>query len=115
MFVRFTKRGGNPNRVYRRAVAINGTYLVQEGDKIVAYARLKNRCNLKDGTDKYPVYKCFIVGDGDKTTEVERYLKRFIGNSAKWENETYKRRVYECIGVTQDALDDSDFKIDVVI
>ena len=64
MFVRFTKRNGNPNRVYRRAVAINGTYLVQEGNNIVAYAYLSNKTNLQMGTAKCPVYRCVIIGDG---------------------------------------------------
>jgi len=111
MFVRFTKRNGNPNRVYRRAVAINGTYLVQEGNDIVAYAYLSNKHALKMGTEKKPIYKCFIIGNGDKCADVERYIKRFIGNSAKWENETYKKRVYDCICVTQEGLNDTDFQI----
>lgn len=111
MFVRFTKRNGNPNRVYRRAVAINGTYLVQEGNDIVAYAYLSNKTSLQMGTAKCPVYRCVIIGDGDKCADVERYLKRFIGNSAKWENETYKKRVYDCVCVTQDSLNDAAFKI----
>jgi len=111
MFVRFTKRNGNPNRVYRRAVAINGTYLVQEGNNIVAYAYLSNKTNLQMGTAKCPVYRCVIIGDGDKCADVERYIKRFIGNSAKWENETYKKRVYDCVCVTQDSLNKTDFQI----
>lgn len=111
MFVRFSKRSGNPNRVYRRAVAINGTYLVQDGNDIVAYAYLSNQLALKMGREKNPIYKCVIIGDGDKCADVERYLKRFIGNSAKWENETYKKRVYDCVCVTQESLNDAAFKI----
>lgn len=111
MFVRLTKKNGNPNRVYCRAVAINGTYLVQEGNNIVAYAYLTNKTNLQMRTAKCPVYRCVIIGNGDKCAKVERYIKRFIRNSAKQENETYKKRVYDCVCVTQDSLNDAAFKI----
>lgn len=109
MFVRFTKRSGDPNRVYRRAVAINGTFLVQHGDKIVAYARCENKNALKDNTDKCPIYKIWVSSDDE---ELIRYVKRFIGNSAKWENENYKRRIYQVV-VLSDALARKHFKIDV--
>ena len=109
MFVRFTKRGGDPNRVYRRAVAINGTYLIQNGDEIVAYARCENKNALKDNADKYPIYKIW-VSSGDE--ELVRYVKRFIGNSAKWENENYKRRMYKVV-VTSGPICSKAFTIDI--
>lgn len=110
MFVRFTKRNGNPDVVYRRAVAINSTYIVQEGDDIVAYGMLRNRKKVESGEDKYPMYRIWVV-DCNHTTELERYVKRFIGNSGKWEHEDYRRRIYNVIYVDREKLNSSTFGI----
>ena len=111
MFVRFTKRKGNPDVVYRRAVAINGTYLVQEGDDIVAYAMLRNREKVESGEDKYPMYRIWVVVC-NHTSELERYVKRFIGNSGKWEHEDYKRRIYNVTYVGKEGFfNSSRFKV----
>ena len=110
MFVRFTKRKGSPDVIYRRAVAINGTYLVQEGDEIVAYAILTNQVRLLECDDKYPKYRIWVM-ECDHTEELERYVKRFIGNSAKWEQENYKRRFYDVVRFKQGIFSKSNFKI----
>ena len=104
MFVRFSKRSGNPEneKNYRRAVAINGTYLVQEGENIVAFGRLKHNSDRD--------YKIWVV-DCDHTTELERYIKRFIGNSAKWEKQPSIRRKYNVIYIGQDDMNLIKFRI----
>ena len=88
MFVRFSKRCGdsskdkNKARSYRRAACIGDTYLVQDGADIVAYAS----CN-KDN-----IYEVKVLY-GANQEDYARYIKRFIGNSAKWvENEKPKRK-----------------------
>lgn len=89
MFVRFSKRNGDANKVYRRAVAINNTYLVQDGNDIVAYGK------LKEITDKLSIYE-ILIKDCDKKDDYERYMKRFIGNSIKWDDkQETKRRKYK--------------------
>lgn len=111
MFVRFTKRKGSPDVIYRRAVAINGTYLIQEGDDIVAYAMLRNREKVESGEDKYPMYRIWVV-DCNHISELERYVKRFIGNSGKWEHEDYRRRIYNVTYVEKEGFfNSSRFKV----
>lgn len=104
MFVRFSKRNGasKNERNYRRAVAINNTYLLQEGDNIVAFGRIKHNSQRE--------YKVWIV-DCDHTAELERYIKRFIGNSAKWENQPSMRRKYNVIYIGQDEINHTKFCI----
>ena len=109
MFVRFSKRRGNPEneKSYRRAVAINNTYLVQEGDDIVAFGRLKRNSSTE--------YKIWVV-DCNHTTELERYVKRFIGNSVKWENTPSVvriRRKYKILYIGQEVMNNLKFMIRV--
>lgn len=109
MFVRFTKTAGNPNRNYRRAVAINGTFLVQEANKILAYAELYNVSELETLIERVPHYRIWCLNCENKA-EIERYIKRFIGNSCKWEGNTkYKRRRYSIVYV--DDFDINHFGI----
>jgi hypothetical protein len=110
MFVRFSKRNGNPNneKKYRRAVAIGNTYLVQEGENIVAFGRLKHNSSRE--------YKIWVV-DCDHTTELERYVKRFIGNSVKWENVSSVgciRRKYNVLYIGQDEMNNHKFSIQTI-
>ena len=88
MFVRFSKRQGDSDKIYRRGVSLNNTYLIQDGNDIVAYAYLKK----VDGNIN--IYSLQIVGDKNKkqTKDIERYTKRFIRNSQKWESDTIKQR-----------------------
>ena len=106
MFVRFSKRNGNPEneRNYRRAVAINSTYLVQEGNDIVAFGRLKSNSQNE--------YDIWIV-DNNHTDVIERYTKRFIGNSIKWENQSSVKRKYNVTYVGQSEINNFNFKIQV--
>lgn len=114
MFVRFSKRNGNAEneKKYRRAVAINNTYLFQEGDDIVGFARLANRNWLMGGSGKTPNYRMWVL-DCDHTSELERYFKRFIGNSAKWENQNYGKRKYSITYCGKEELKQERFKIDI--
>ena len=90
IFVRFSKRcsdvskDANKSKSYRRAVRVGNSCLVQDGDKIVAYSFL-NEDNIYD----------IIIQACDKQAEYERYIKRFIGNSAKWLNLKEKKRRYK--------------------
>ena len=89
LFVRFSKRCGdsskdtNKARSYRRAACIGNTFIVQDGADIVAYATHKG-----DGLFEIKVIQC------DKQTEYAQYMKRLIGNSAKWTEsaDTAKRK-----------------------
>jgi hypothetical protein len=105
MFVRFSKRKGNPEneRSYRRAVALNNTYLVQEGENIVAFGRLRHNSRKE--------YRIWVVSC-NHTAELERYVKRFIGNSAKWENQAHTRRRYEVLYVGQEEMNNTKFSIE---
>lgn len=99
MFVRFSKKNGSSNPVYRKAVAINNTYLIQEGNTYMAYAYLHN-------ASSNPVYRIFINGSSDEhTKDIERYTKRFIGNSFKWEKQESKRRKYEVHYIEKDFME----------
>lgn len=109
MFVRFSKRNGSSEneKNYRRAAAINNTYLVQEGKNIVAFGYLKNNSSTE--------YKIWVV-DCDHTSELERYIKRFIVNSIKWENSSSigcTRRKYEVLYIGQEEMDEHKFSIEV--
>lgn len=106
LFVRFFKRCGDATkdlnksksyRSYRRAVCVGNTYLVQDGDKIVAYAYF-------DG-DKFNI----LVVDCENTQDYVRYTKRFIGNSATWTGRQYKKRKYNVVITDKPA--NSKFKI----
>ncbi len=104
MFVRFSRRNNNPKneKSYRRAVALNSTYLVQEGDNIVAFGRLRHNSDRE--------YKVWVV-NCDHTAELERYIKRFIGNSAKWENQPSIRRKYNVLYTSQEEMNHTKFSI----
>lgn len=104
MFVRFSRRNNNPKneKSYRRAVALNNTYLVQEGDNIVAFGRLRHNSDRE--------YKVWVV-NCDHTAELERYIKRFIGNSAKWENQPSIRRKYNVLYISQEEMNHTKFSI----
>lgn len=98
MFVRFSKKNGSSNPVYRKAVAINNTYLIQEGDIYMAYAFL---CENKDKS----IYKIYINGvQNEHTKDIERYTKRFIGNSLKWEKQASRRNKYEVYYMEKDFI-----------
>lgn len=104
MFVRFSKRNGNPNRSYNRGVSVNGTYLIQFGTEIVAYGYLKS----DDGN--VAEYHIKVLGkEGEERAEsIVNYTKRFIGNSQKWEkpSEPNKRRRYK-ISYTENISSES--------
>lgn len=104
MFVRFSRRNNDPKneKSYRRAVALNNTYLVQEGDNIVAFGRLRHNSDRE--------YKVWVV-NCDHTAELERYIKRFIGNSAKWENQPSIRRKYDVLYTSQEEMNHTKFSI----
>lgn len=109
MFVRFSKRNGSSEneKNYRRAASIGNTYLVQEGNNIVAFGMLK--CN--SSTE----YKIWVV-DCDHTSELERYTKRFIGNSIKWEDSSpieCARRKYEVLYIGQEEMNKHKFSIQI--
>lgn len=109
MFVRFSKRNGNPNneKRYRRAVALGNTYLVQEGDNIIAFGKLKYNSTIE--------YEIWIVNN-NHTTEIERYIKRFIGNSIKWEKSSYIkniRRKYNTLYISQEEMNTLKFNIQI--
>lgn len=100
MFLRFTKRNGKADRVYRRAVFLNNTILVQHGDSIVAFAYLKTI----DGSIGHYVIEV-VRDDGLDSKDVASYVKRFIGNAQKWENDGFARRRYEVKVVERLCLD----------
>lgn len=106
MFVRFSRRNNDSKneKSYRRAVALNNTYLVQEGDNIVAFGRLRHNSDRE--------YEVWVV-DCDHTTELERYIKRFIGNSAKWENQPSIRRKYNVLYTSQKEMNYTKFSISI--
>lgn len=92
MFVKYSKKKGE---FFRRAVNLNGTYLVQEYDKIVAYAQLVRyvHANKKSERPDVPVYDVEVV-NGEGADKVLRSLKRFIISSEKWEGQKFARREY---------------------
>lgn len=90
MFLRFTKRNGKADRVYRRAVFLNNSILVQHGDDIVAFAYLKTA----EGSVGHYVIEVAANNDAD-SEEVSRYVKRFIGNAKKWETMEFSKRRYD--------------------
>lgn len=108
MFVRFSKRKGNSEneKRYRRAVSIGNTYLVQEGNNIIAFGRLKH--------NSFTEYIVWVI-DCDHTTEIERYIKRFIGNSIKWDNPLLSRknirRKYKILYIGQEEINSFKFNI----
>jgi hypothetical protein len=70
-----------------------------------------NRKKVKSGEDKYPMYRIWVV-DCNHTSELERYVKRFIGNSGKWEHEDYRRRIYNVTYVGKEGFfNSSRFKV----
>lgn len=100
MFLRFTKKNGKADRVYRRAVFLNDSILVQHGDCIVAFAYLKSA----EGSVGHYVIE--VASDGvTDCEEISRYVKRFIGNAKKWENGGFGRRRYEVKVVERLRLD----------
>ena len=107
MFLRFTKKNGKADRVYRRAVFLNNSVLVQHGGSIVAFAYLK----AADATIGRYVIEVAKAAEGKEVDceEVCRYVKRFIGNARKWENDGFPRRRYEV--KTVDQFDISMFSI----
>ncbi len=107
MFLRFTKRNGKADRVYRRAVFLNDTILVQHGDDIVAYAYLQSA----SGNTGHFVIEVTAGAGGERVDceEVVRYVKRFIGNAGKWERSAFARRTYEVNAV--DRLDMGIFSL----
>lgn len=107
MFVRFSRRNGDEEAIYSRAVAINNTYLMQRGNDIVAYAYLSDVNREKD-VATYTV--CISREFNEEITDsVERYIKRFIGNSATWEGSECRRRRYNVTYVAK--FDKDNFKI----
>ena len=109
MFVRFSKRNSSSEneKNYRRAASIGNTYLVQEGKNIVAFGRLKRNSSTE--------YKIWVV-DCDHTSELERYIKRFIVNSIKWENSSSigcTRRKYEVLYIGQEEMNKHKFSIQI--
>ncbi len=104
MFLRFTKRNGKADRVYRRAVFLNNSILVQHGDSIVAYAYLK----AAEGRTGHYVIEVATDAVAD-IDEVSRYVKRFIGNAKKWEDTEFTRRRYDVRAV--DRMDLGMFSI----
>jgi len=103
MFLRYTKKNGNADRVYRRAVFLNNSVLVQHGDGIVAFAYLKS----SEGSLGRYVIEVASVSNGGAVDceEVSRYVKRFIGNSKKWESAGFTKRRYETKVVSTLAID----------
>lgn len=79
------------NAIYRRAVAVNNTYLVQDNNDIVAYGYLMSLD--RSANARYKVYVA-NTDNSEYNKEIERYIKRFIGNSAKWEHQIINRRTY---------------------
>jgi len=104
MFIRFTKKNGKADRVYRRAVFLNNSILVQHGDSIVAFAYLK----AAEGSTGHYVIEVATDAAAD-CAEVSRYVKRFIGNAKKWEHTEFTKRRYDVRAV--DRLDLSRFSI----
>ena len=100
MFLRFTKRNGNADKEYRRAVFLNNTILVQHGDSIVAFAYLKT---IEGSIGHYVIE--VVRNDGVNDKEVASYVKRFIGNAQKWENDGFARRRYDVKTVERLRLD----------
>ena len=100
MFLRFTKRNGKADRVYRRAVFLNNSILVQHGDSIVAFAYLK----AAEGSTGHYVIEVATDAAAD-CAEVSRYVKRFISNARKWEGTGFDRRRYEVKEVGRLDLD----------
>ena len=104
MFLRFTKKNGKADRVYRRAVFLNNSILVQHGDSIVAFAYLK----AAEGSIGHYVIEVAKDAVTD-SEEVSRYVKRFIGNAKKWETTEFTKRRYDVKAVN--GLDLSRFSI----
>lgn len=100
MFLRFTKKNGEADKIYRRAVFLNNSVLVQHGDSIVAFAYLKE---AEGNVGRYIIEVALDVGTSEE--EVSRYVKRFIGNAKKWENGGFARRHYEVKTVERLSLD----------
>lgn len=107
MFVKYSKKKGE---FFRRAVNLNGTYLVQEYDKIVAYAQLIRYVHASKKSERpdIPVYDVIVAG-GEDADKVLRFLKRFIVNSEKWEGQQFAKRKYLVNHV--ETFDDVRFSI----
>ena len=104
MFLRFTKKNGKADRVYRRAVFLNNSTLVQHGDSIVAFVYLK----AAEGSTGHYVIEV-ATDTASECEEVVRYVKRFIGNAKKWEHTEFTKRRYDVRAV--DRFDLSRFSI----
>jgi len=93
MFTKFYRIQKNGLTTDVKFLAINGKYLLEEGNNFVAYGVTENI------TNGVPRIVIFIIGDekGNPCSEIEKRFKRLIIKSDKYSNKIYHRRKYEMI------------------
>lgn len=107
MFTKFYRIQKNGFTTDRKFLAINGSFLLEEDNDIVAYGVTENIIN---GIPRIAIY---TLGDGKGkiSSELVRCFKRLIVKSDRFNNKLYCRRKYEIISVDSAYLHDDSFKL----
>ena len=107
MFTKFYRVQKNGLTTDRKFLAINGSFLLEEGNNIVAYGVIENIIN------NIPRITIYTLGDGkgNPCSEIERCFKRLIVKSDRFNNKIYHRRKYEIISVDSAYLHSYSFRL----
>lgn len=107
MFTKFYRVQKNGLTTDRKFLAINGSFLLEEGNNLVAYGVTENIIN------GIPRIIIFMLGDekGNPCREIERCLKRLIIKSDKFSNKIYQRRKYQIRIVDEHYLHEPIFHL----
>ena len=107
MFVKFYRIQKNGLTTDRKFLAINGSFLLEEDNDIVAYGITRDIIN---GVPRIAIY---LLGDekGNVCDEIERCFKRLIVKSDRFSKKSYCRRKYEIISVDDAYLHDESFRL----
>lgn len=103
MFTKFYRIQKNGLTTDRKFLAINGSFLLEEGNNIVAYGVTENIIN------NIPRITIYTLGDGkgNPCSEIERCFKRLIVKSDRF----YHRRKYKIISVDSAYLNSYSFRL----